>query len=140
MTRSTLLCVGVAAATVLVLGCAGAGGGPELGQVTGTVIIDGAPAANVDVSFMPTGGGRPSSGKTDSNGKYELIFSATETGAQVGSHEVSIAQAVDLGLDSGTEVSSEPLESESSIPKEYLETKKTVEVKSGSNTIDLTYP
>jgi len=121
---------------LFVSGCGG--GGPELGRVSGTVTIDGKPAANVKVSFTPVDGGRSSMATTDANGQYELAFSTTEKGALVGSHDAGILPA-EPGVDVGTGSGSEMLV-DTSIPQKYVDAKKKVEVKAGSNTIDLTYP
>lgn len=136
MTRSLSLLLALVAAMLFATGCGG--GGPELGRVSGTVTIDGKPAAGVKVSFSPVDGGRSSMATTDDSGNYELAFSPTEKGALVGTHNVSIL-APEPSVDMGSGVSSETLE-DTTIPQEYLDAKKTEEVKPGSNTIDLTYP
>lgn len=136
MTRITPFFLAAAVAFPLLAGCGG-GSGVSLGQVSGTVTFDGKPASGIQVSFMPADGGRPSTATTDSSGKYELIFSPTEKGALVGAHEVSIAAAEpEVGTES---TGGESLQS-AGIPAEYRQSKKTVEVKAGRNTIDLTYP
>lgn len=128
----------VLASALLVLHLTGCGpSGPELGTVEGTLTIDGEPASGVRVTFMPEGEGRPSSGTTDGSGHYELAYSSSHMGALPGKHAVGITPPeppVDGDVGGGA-----PL-IEKSIPKEYLETKKQVEVTAGSNTIDLSYP
>ena len=124
---------------VIFLGCGGGGPSdvPELGSVTGTVTVDGKPAANVTVAFAPEGGGRPSTGTTDAEGEYELIYSSTNTGAMVGKHSVS--------LSINTEYSEEELADPNITLKKpggdmagKLEGwSKQVDVKAGDNTIDL---
>ena len=78
-----LMVVVLAASTT---GCGNRG----LGQVSGTVTLDGAPVADATVMFTPLGGGRPAAGVTDASGKYTLIFDRSGTGAQLGEHVVEI--------------------------------------------------
>jgi hypothetical protein len=68
---------------------AGCGSGANLGTVTGVVTLDGKPFPNGLVTFSPKAGGGSSTGTTDSQGKYELIFE-TKKGALVGQHLVSV--------------------------------------------------
>jgi hypothetical protein len=89
----TQLLGGLVLASCAVL-CCGCGGGasdtPELGQVSGTVTLDGQPLAGANLEFVPQEGGRPSVGTTDEAGHYELRYSQDEPGAKVGTHTVSI--------------------------------------------------
>ncbi|MBA2117509.1 carboxypeptidase-like regulatory domain-containing protein [Bremerella alba] len=123
------------AAIAMVLGCGGGHNGPPVGSVSGTVTIQGKPAPDVVVEFTPAEGGRGSSGTTDGSGNYELIYSSTQMGAQVGKHEVKVSgnQALD---DSNTNL----MKPKTSVPKEVSEMTREVDVTSGSNTIDLEYP
>ena len=63
---------------------------PELGQVTGTVTMDGAPLNGIAVVFYPENG-RPARGKTDQNGKYALTYIHKTPGTKVGTNRVEIA-------------------------------------------------
>lgn len=100
-----------------------------MGTVTGTVKADGKPLANATVTFYPQPTGRPSSGKTDENGQYKLIYSADENGAIVGEHQVRISTADDGG-DYGK---SKP----ETLPSKYnIATELKKEVKPGKNVID----
>lgn len=78
-----------AAALVWFAGCGGREL-PELAPVEGTVKLDGQPAPNVQVTFLPDGGGRPSTGTTDDQGHYELTYVAGESGARVGRNKVEV--------------------------------------------------
>jgi len=129
----------LAAGVLLTLHLTGCGGAdvPEVGEVTGTVTIDGKPAPGVIVNFIPTGGGRSSTGVTDESGHYELMYSADAMGALIGAHQATIA-AAPPSVDA-VPAGRGPLV-DKSIPKEYLDAKKPVEVQAGDNTIDLTYP
>src|SRR5215213_805942 len=87
-----ILVMGVA---VLVLaGCEG--GGRKVVPVSGVVTVDGKPARNVVVSFQPVGSkeepdpGRGSSGTTDENGRYTLVYDGEKPGALTGKHRVRI--------------------------------------------------
>lgn len=79
-----LLCV--------LFGCAGeAKDVPKLGQVSGTVTMDGKPLADADLVFEPKSGS-PSVGKTDKDGNYQLAFNQDSIGAVIGQHTVRISK------------------------------------------------
>lgn len=102
------------AASVLFAGCSGGPSDtPEVGLVSGTVTLDGQPAANLQVAFQPESG-RPSLGRTDSAGKYTLSYSASTTGAKVGKGLFKISTAVP---ESGDEESGEDVPE--TLPKRY---------------------
>jgi hypothetical protein len=96
--------------------------GPEIAPVHGRVTLDGQPLALADVSFQPEGAKRPSSGRTDSEGRYELMYKRGQPGAIVGEHTVRISVSREL-------VTNPPI-----IAKEFdTESKLRREVKSGDN-------
>jgi hypothetical protein len=70
-------------------GCSGSDR-PVLGEVTGTVTLDGGPLSGVDVVFSPDKG-RPARGRTDENGKYTLTYIGKTLGSKVGHNRVEIA-------------------------------------------------
>lgn len=73
------------------LGCGGDQGDlPEIGAVSGVVKVDGAPQANLTVSFQPEGG-RPASGSTDAQGNYTLVYSRDQMGSKIGMNLVTIS-------------------------------------------------
>jgi hypothetical protein len=111
---------------------------PETGEVSGTVTIDGKPAVGLQVRFSPVGPGRSSIGTTDDSGYYTLTYSLHGTGALIGKHVVSIANQ-EQGADV-PEPGKKAVMKPSQIPKKYADVTKDVEVKAGSNTIDITYP
>ena len=73
----------------LLIALAGCGKGdyPEMARVTGTVTYKGKPVPNMMVNFMPTEG-RPSWGKTDADGKYEMVYDSDYKGVKMGHHKV----------------------------------------------------
>lgn len=74
------------AALTFVAGC-----GPELppiGEVSGLVTQDGKPVEGVALEFIPAEGGRPSLAVTDSEGRYNAMFTADTDGALVGKHSI----------------------------------------------------
>ena len=136
MTPSNSILIGMLTLTLL-LGCGGGGGDtPDLANVTGTVTIDGETKKNVKVTFAPVDGGRASTGITDENGSYKLVYSTTEMGAKVGSHTVKIASYDDTDPNDPNA----PMIPPEVVPEDYLDVEKTIEVTGGSNTIDLAYP
>jgi hypothetical protein len=64
--------------------------GPTIAPVSGRVTLDGQPLVNADVSFQPDGSQRASSGRTDVDGRYQLMFKRGQPGAIVGEHTVRI--------------------------------------------------
>jgi hypothetical protein len=75
-------------ASIPMMGCGS--DGPELAEVSGVVSVDGKPVPGAVLTFVPTGGGSPSYGGTDKDGKYRLMFTDTKYGAMIGDHEVEI--------------------------------------------------
>lgn len=117
------------AASFLLIGVAGCGGNPNLGQVTGKVTLDGKPLPSATLMFTPDSGGATSYGKTDSSGQYRMQFSDTENGAWIGHNKVVIRTGDVLPDNSGS--------IPELVPAAYNRNSSlTAEVKSGSNTID----
>ena len=81
-------CVIISAAALSCLGCS-SGDRPPIGQVTGTVTINGKPTAGLGVLFSQRGF-RSSSGYTNAQGEYELKYIRDTMGAAVGPHKVRI--------------------------------------------------
>jgi hypothetical protein len=76
---------------VLLAVLAGCGpSGPEVAPVSGRVTLDGQPLASADVSFQPDGAQRASSGRTNADGRYQLMYKRGQPGALVGEHTVRI--------------------------------------------------
>lgn len=143
-------------AVLLFTGCWGGGNEVELGAVSGVVTMDGEPLADAMVIFVPEQDGNPSSGRTDSNGKYELKYLSDARGALVGKHKVSIITADPLKTDESDPMAAEAVEfprpfgdssqlptkpekikKEEPIPAKYNSaTELTAEVSSSGNTIN----
>lgn len=118
------------AVILLSAGC-GANDYGDLGRVTGTVTMDGAPLPKAQVVFSPESG-RPSMGITDSEGKYQLFYIRDTQGAVPGTHRVEITTLREPVSDTEdiTPVK-EP------IPAKYnAKTTLTVQVEPGDNTLD----
>lgn len=82
------------------LGLVGCGAGtpadqPKTAKVTGHVKLDGKPLGNAVVTFSPTGTGRPSSGTTNAEGYYSLMYTMNVAGAIIGEHSVTVALVED---------------------------------------------
>jgi hypothetical protein len=83
-----------------VVGCGKGSDYPEMARVSGTVTYKGKPVPNMMVNFMPTAG-RPSWGKTDAEGKYEMVYDSDYKGAKMGHHKVYITPPAST-IDGGT--------------------------------------
>lgn len=70
----------------LLSGCGGSG----IVTVAGTLTYKGKPVTNAFVNFVPTDGGRPSMGETDSSGKFTLTYDPQTKGAKTGKHKVFV--------------------------------------------------
>ncbi len=116
------------------VGCGSGGDTPPLGQVTGTVTLNGEPLDGATVEFQPDNG-RPSIGMTDAEGQYSLLFRADTPGALVGTHTVRItSQRGRSGGEGGEPVVKARPET---VPREYNDgSSLSVEVTEGSNTHD----
>jgi hypothetical protein len=134
---------------MIVVGCGPKG--PELGSVTGKVTLDGSPVTNGLVTFVPVGGGRPATGKTDENGQYVLV-GVDGKGALLGQHQVSVTTVQEAGTvtemrSDSPEYAKQAMPDASDyntakvvepIPARYnTNTELSFEVKAGSNVIDL---
>lgn len=124
-------------------GCGGSGDQPELGQVSGKITLDGEPLSGVAVVFQPDDG-RPATGRTDAEGKYELTYIRKTLGTKVGLNRVEIApdeEGEDEGEPDGDDTSPQPKQSVSSrkpkIPARYNSRSELErDVKPGKNTFD----
>lgn len=137
MRLSWAVCAAAAA-----LSAAGCGGGPKTAPVSGTVLVDGKPMANLAVVFQPIGSkanenpGRGSYGTTDSNGKYTLFVDGA-SGAVVGKHKVAIFtnlskdQLTSTPADTGSTDGEEPASAEIIPPKYNDMTELTFDVPPG---------
>ena len=114
---------GVLCIFLLLAGCSKRSDRPELGQVQGTVTLDGKPLVSAAVIFMPQPG-RASRGKTDKEGHYELTYIRDILGAKLGTNNVRISTYGEAG----------PVEL---VPAKYnRQTTLAEEVKPGKNTFD----
>ncbi len=116
---------------LVLLVCAGCGGSdlPDLGYVEGTVTLDGNPLPNAIVTFQPERA-RPSYGRTDENGWYELAYTDEAKGATLGTHQVTISTKSDGDPDADPPVPSSP----EKVPARYnMKSELTAEVKAGDN-------
>lgn len=110
------------------------GCGNGLSGVSGTVTLDGKPLDKAFVEFSPPNG-RPSMGKTDSNGYYRLEYSTSQTGVEAGEHKVRIFTHEEASIDMKTGEPTPPVKE--IVPAKYHRNSTlTAQVKSGSNKID----
>ena len=143
------------AVALVVAGCGA--GGPSFHPVGGKLTVDGKVPANVQISFYPVDGKGPiASGNVDAGtgrydltssggvgkpagkgavaGKYKVVLNASGGGGGAASPEAMMAQY------SGNNQGKAPAAPKASFKKEYgsaSTSPKEVEVKSGTNSIDL---
>lgn len=104
---------------------------PDLGKVTGVVVLDGTPVEGIEVQFTPEKG-RGSQGVTDGEGKYELNYLQQVKGAVIGKHKVIIKT---LGEEDDSDPDAPVVEEK--IPAKYnTKSTLTAEVEAGENEID----
>lgn len=72
----------------MLVGCGGSD--IPLGEVRGTITLNGQPAAEVGLEFIPADGGRHSHGRTDASGNYRLGYNPQYAGALLGGHKVRL--------------------------------------------------
>lgn len=115
--------------STFLVGCGGGVDVPPLGPVTGRVTLKGKPLADARVVFRPEkGGGRPSGGKTDEDGYFELFYSDDLPGAVIGHHKVLITTFV--GKDDESEEPEAQSGREERVPAIYnLQTTLVADVK-----------
>lgn len=97
-------------------GCGASSDQPQLGQVTGTITLDGEPLKGIEVVFYPDNG-RPARGKTDSHGNYELTYIRQTLGTKLGHNRVEIAPSEEGEEDSDAGDNSEKSGDADSPPK-----------------------
>ncbi|MDD4267822.1 MAG: carboxypeptidase-like regulatory domain-containing protein [Pirellulales bacterium] len=78
-----------ALAMLLVSGILGCGGQDGLVTVSGTATHDGKPVEDLVVVFKPEAG-RISSGKTDAQGRFTLLYTRDQEGVEKGKHQVYV--------------------------------------------------
>ncbi|NQT36376.1 MAG: hypothetical protein HQ581_02740 [Planctomycetes bacterium] len=132
------MCIACVAAVLIAGGC-GSGKELPLGKVSGQVTYQGKPVTDAIVHFLPENGASAATGVVDSEGRYTLSTHETGDGAVIGKHKVWFSKQDPPG-------GAAPAASDESslLPEKYRgekncakDPKLTIEVKSGSNTIDL---
>lgn len=106
------------------LGC----GGPQFGQVSGLVTMDGKPLPDIAVRFEDEGGSAAIA-RTDQTGRYELRYTVDQIGAPVGKHKVTIFTPAPVSEGTGERAKAEI------VPAKYnAKSTLTQEVKAGKQT------
>ena len=138
------LTAGIALAALVAAGCSG-GGISGTAPVAGTVTYKGQPVEGAAVSFIGDGeGSRVATATSGAGGTYELMTADTK-GALPGQYSVTVTKTQTSGggpqsMEEAAKAPAAPT-SEELLPAKYSSPGTTplkLEVKSGSNTIDLT--
>lgn len=106
---------------------------PELGEVSGSITLDGRPLPYARIGFRPELG-RPSGAQADEAGRYSLNYIRNIRGAKIGKHSVTISTFSPGEADpAGNRIPSCP----ELLPAKYnTASKLTAEVKQGKNVIN----
>jgi len=116
--------------------CGSSGNGPQFGNVTGTITLDGAPLPFAKVEFQPEKA-RPSVGLTNENGQYTLGYSVAQKGAIQGQHVVRIALATPDEVGGEDSKAIVELRKRVKIPDRFnKDSGLTAEVKKGNNNLN----
>jgi len=132
--QAGLLCLALAV-SVAILGC---GGGANLAPLTGKVTFKGAPVTGGFLTFNPVGTGqpgKPATAEVKEDGTYAAQTNTPGDGALIGKHTVSYLPP-EVKLPEGQK----PDTKKNPPPPPYMgltPKQSEVEVKSGSNTIDI---
>lgn len=120
--------------SAITAGC-GRGDRPDLGSVSGTVMLDGAPLADAYVQFLPEKG-RPSTCRTDANGRYTPVYIRSISGACLGRNAVFISTLQNEPATDSVNGKVVP-KSPERVPARYnVDTQLEVDVQPGSNRFD----
>jgi hypothetical protein len=133
----------LAIAAALLSGC---GKSVTLGEVDGTVRLDGQPLGQVLVVFVPDDPQQPqSSGVTDADGRFKLRCNNSRSGAVVGQHRVTLLDAA--VAPGGRKRDDEPEEGAappvSRVPEVYTRVDKTPlrqSVSAGTQSVNIDVP
>jgi hypothetical protein len=123
-----------AVAFLALVALAGCGGPyPNVARVSGKVTLGGQPLADAVLIFSPLEAGSPSSGRTDSQGNYTLIYTRRVNGAEIGEHSVTISTGREADPDADPPTPAVP----EKVPYKYrLPGALKATVVKGSNTIN----
>lgn len=130
-TTAKILTLLLAALGLTALGCGKGYEGGKLAPVSGTVTLDGQPAAGVTVLFDPTDktGGQGGMGATDASGKYELKTRGEFAGVVPGQYKVTCVKYV---MPDGSPIPNDPNFSMATsgakqvLPAKYSDPQRTV--------------
>jgi hypothetical protein len=121
------------AACLLVVSSGCGSSGPELGQVTGTVTLDGQPVPRASITFAPAEKGPSSLGGTNKDGRYKLLYNTDRQGAVLGKHNVTIRSLEQDTDEDGKSSGPAPVK----VPAKYSQAGElTAEVKAGSQEVN----
>ena len=121
----------VAATVGAALGCSNS----NLGEVQGTVRLNGKPLSDATVTFTPREPkGSASTGKTNSSGHYVLYYAGGDLGAEIGEHVVRVTTFQQGDPDAATPLAT----CRERVPVQYNERSKlSKSIQAGENVIDI---
>ncbi|MCX7410139.1 MAG: hypothetical protein NTZ32_18835 [Planctomycetales bacterium] len=131
-------------ASLAAIGCGGAGPDhAKCAPVSGTVTYKGQLVEGATVSFWAPKAPRAATGQTDAKGSFRLTTFATDDGAVLGTHAVTVTKAAPAAAMNASDMATGKAAAaavKDPLPAKYADAKTTTlkfEVKSGSNTAPL---
>jgi hypothetical protein len=128
--------------TGFLVGCGGGGPPvPKLAPVSGTVQLKGEPAANVTVTFTPSGETKTTGGSavTGPDGKYQLMHRSGQLGIEPGKYVVMFSRLLTSdGKPVPPGTSPTDVGAEESIPERERAHQQVIDVPAAGGTFDFT--
>ena len=90
-------CCQTVAMVICMLLSFGCGAADEMAMVHGTVTLEGSPVEGAVVAFLPEAGGRPSTGRTQSDGSFEMTANSQGDGVMIGAYRVTVTAVEEEG-------------------------------------------
>ena len=132
--RIAILLAGFAAFAMV--GCGSTASHPTVAPVSGQIKLNGQPLAGVEVNFFAEKAPRAATGKTDSEGKYQLTMFQANDGAIPGKNMVTVTmptEAVSMDQMMSGKPTAAPAPKFPSVYSNPSSTPFSYEVQSGSN-------
>lgn len=122
--------VSILAIMIIIVGCSGPDGHPQVVPVSGVITYKGAPVAGARVSFVSPNSSRSSDGVTNEQGEFTVTTMNTGDGALVGDNLITVA-FIDESAPAAQRFSGPSPEAAKSLTKEMQTLQDAPEKKAG---------